>query len=95
MSLSEPQSDPQNIPEGGAAQSAEDDLNELREAVLDDWLRVTSSVTDAVREMQSTLSWRITRPLRLVRMVQRKVDEFGVVPAAQLSAAAIAKRLGR
>lgn len=74
---------------------AENDLDELREAVLDDWLRVTSSVTDAVGEMQRTLSWRVTRPLRLARLLQRKVGEIGVVPASQLAATALAQRLGR
>ncbi len=77
------------------ASSAESDLRELREAVLDDWLRVTSSVTDAVTEIQSTVSWRVTRPLRLTRMMQRKVSEIGVVPASRLAAVALAKRLGR
>ncbi|ARC57433.1 hypothetical protein AS850_10130 [Frondihabitans sp. 762G35] len=77
------------------ASSAESDLRELREAVLDDWLRVTSSVTDAVTEIQSTVSWRVTRPLRLTRLMQRKVSEIGVVPASRLAAVALAKRLGR
>ncbi|MCU1527630.1 MAG: hypothetical protein JWP75_1393 [Frondihabitans sp.] len=76
-------------------QPADADLAELREAVLDDWLRVTSSVTDAVIEIENTLSWRVTRPLRLVRLLQRKVGEIGVIPASQLAATAVAKRLGR
>jgi hypothetical protein len=75
--------------------TAEADLAELREAVLDDWFRVTSSVTDAVTEIENTLSWRVTRPLRLARTLQRKASEIGVVPASQLAAVAVAKRLGR
>lgn len=72
----------------------EDELQQLREAVLDDWLVVTSSVTDYLRDIQQTFSWRVTRPLRRARQFQRKVGEVGVVPAGQLAAVALAKRLG-
>ncbi|GAA4686731.1 hypothetical protein [Frondihabitans cladoniiphilus] len=77
------------------APGAEADLAELREAVLDDWFRVTSSVTGAVQEIQATLSWRVTKPLRWARILQHRANEIGVVPAAQLAAVAVAKRLGR
>lgn len=75
--------------------SAEVELEQLREAVLDDWLVVTSSVTDYLRDIQQTFSWRVTRPLRRARLLQKKVDEVGVVPAGQLVAVTLAKRLGR
>ncbi|RKR73246.1 hypothetical protein [Frondihabitans australicus] len=73
----------------------EEELQQLREAVLDDWLVVTSSVTDYLRDIQQTFSWRVTRPLRRARQFQKKVDEVGVVPASQLAAVALAKKLGR
>jgi phage gp36-like protein len=83
------------VPTSEPQKATDADLAELREAVLDDWLRVTSSVTDAVTEIENTLSWRVTRPLRLARILQRKVGEVGVIPASQLAATAVAKRLGR
>lgn len=76
-------------------QRAAADLDDLREALLVDWLKSTTSVTDSLHAMQQTVSWRITRPLRLVRLLQRKVTEIGVVPASQLAAGALAKRIGR
>lgn len=77
-----------------AAQS-EAELAELRDAVLDDWLVVTTSVTGALHDIQQTVSWKVTKPLRLGRLLQKKVGEVGVVPASQLAAAAVARRLGR
>lgn len=73
----------------------EADLEELREAVLDDWLLVTSSVTDYLNDIQHTLSWRVTRPLRVVRVLQKRAGELGVVPTGQLAAVALAKKLRR
>lgn len=78
-----------------ASTTADSDLQELREAVLDDWLVVTTSVTGALHDIQQTVSWKVTRPLRLGRLLQRKVSEVGAVPASQLAAAALARRLGR
>jgi len=75
--------------------TAEQELEQLRDAVLDDWLLVTSAVTDALRDMQQTLSWRVTRPLRRFRTLQRKVESVGIVPAGQLAAAELARRIGR
>ena len=75
--------------------TAERDLEELREAVLDDWLTVTSNVTDALRGIQQTFSWRVTRPLRAVRTVSRRAGEIGVVPTGRLVAVEVARRLGR
>ena len=75
--------------------SAERDLEELREAVLDDWLTVTSNVSDALRDIQQTVSWRVTRPLRAAKTFSRKAEEVGVVPAGRLAAVEVARRLGR
>lgn len=74
--------------------TAEEQLEELREAVLNDWVIVTSHSTDALRAMQSTVSWRITRPLRTFRTYTSKSKELGVLPAGRLAAALIARKLG-
>lgn len=71
----------------------EQQLRELRDAVLNDWILVTSHSTNAIRAMQSTFSWRVTRPLRTVRTLSSKAQEVGLVPAGQLAAGMIARKL--
>jgi hypothetical protein len=78
------------------------ELDELREAVLEDWIVITTRNVDAIRAMQgsirameSTLSWRVTRPLRLFRSVQLRASQIGYVRASQLAAARLAEKLGR
>jgi hypothetical protein len=73
--------------------TTEQQLVELRDAVLDDWILVTSHSTDALRAMQASLSWRVTRPLRVFRTFSFKAREIGVVPTGRLAAHAIASRL--
>lgn len=72
----------------------ERELDELREAILDDWLIVTSRSDETVRALQNTLSWRITKPLRLLRAFDLKRRNVGSYSAAKLAAVAIARRFG-
>jgi len=76
-------------------QELERELAELREAVLTDWITVASQVTDALNSMQKTLSWRITRPLRLARGLQIKVEQVGTGRAVQIARAQLATKLRR
>jgi hypothetical protein len=55
-------------------------LDFVRNHSLDTWLRVVHSSGIAVRDYENTLSWRVTRPLRLVRRVQVAVREMGIGP---------------
>lgn len=71
------------------------ELDELREAVLDDWILVTTRNVDAIRAMQRTLSWRVTKPLRVLRRFQRRAADIGYVTASQLAAVRVAEKLGR
>jgi hypothetical protein len=73
---------------------AEAELVELRQAVLEDWILVTSRAGQTQRAMERTLSWRITRPLRLVRIFSAKAKEIGLPEASQLAAVTLARRLG-
>jgi hypothetical protein len=75
--------------------SAVRDLEELRSAVLEDWVVITSMTAGALAEFQSTLSWRITRPLRLFRRYQIAVERHGFREATELGAVAVAERLRR
>lgn len=76
------------------AERLQRDLDELREAVLNDWILITSRAGDALRAFQNTFSWRITRPLRVVRRFGYQAREIGFVPASQLAAARLASTLG-
>ncbi len=75
--------------------TAEDDLAELRQAVLDDWIVVTTRTAQELQDIQKTVSWRVTRPLRLVRRFQGTAREIGYGAALDLAAGAVARRLGR
>lgn len=70
------------------------ELEELREAILEDWIIVTTRNVDAIRAMEKSLSWRVTRPLRLVRSAQLRAAELGYVEAGQLVAARLAAKAG-
>lgn len=71
------------------------DLDELREAVLDDWILITARGGDTLRAIQNTFSWRVTRPLRTFRSFEKQVERIGFLPASQLAAAAVARKLGK
>ena len=77
------------------AQSAEEDLAELRQAVLDDWVVVTTRTSAFLRDITNTVSWRVTKPLRIVRRFQGVAKQEGIAVATDLAAGAIARRLGR
>jgi hypothetical protein len=59
---------------------------------LDKWLQVVSDEARALGEIHNTLSWRITRPLRVVRKVQVKVAQVGVARASELAVADLKRR---
>jgi hypothetical protein len=75
--------------------TARQEYDELRQAVLDDWIVITTRTAGRVDEMKRTLSWRITAPLRLARVFQLTAREEGLSVARDLTAAAIARRFGR
>lgn len=60
------------------------------------WIKAVRDEGRLVRDMQKTLSWRVTRPLRLARFLQLKVAEVGVMKTSQLAVADLRRRyLGR
>jgi hypothetical protein len=79
----------------GMMDDAAEQLEELRSAVLRDWAVVVSRSTAEIVDMQSTVSWRVTRPLRMVRTMQRTASEGGLRAASDLVAVKIAQRLSR
>ena len=65
----------------GDASLLEARVREAEERSLDFWLdavRTTAAGSMTVTKLQQSISWRITKPLRAVRLVQRKVQETGV-----------------
>ncbi len=71
------------------------ELDELRRAVLNDWIVVTTRTAGLVEQMQSTVSWRVTKPLRVFKRFQRTATDEGLRVAIDLTAVAVARRLGR
>lgn len=63
--------------------------------MLEDWIVVTTRSSTAVAAMQQTLSWRITRPLRLVRRFGKVSEDIGLANAVNLAAVSVARRVGR
>ena len=60
------------------------------------WIKAVRDEGRLVRDMQKTLSCRVTRPLRVARFLQLKVAEVGVMKTSQLAVADLRRRyLGR
>ncbi|WP_127792908.1 hypothetical protein [Agromyces sp. LHK192] len=68
------------------------ELDRRAEDDLRTWIRAVRDEDRILRDMQQTLSWRITRPLRLARVVQLKVAQVGVVRTSQLAVADLRRR---
>lgn len=68
------------------------DLDARANAEVASWLTIVADESRALREIQQTLSWRITKPLRLVRKVQKKANEVGVYQVSQLAVADLRRR---
>jgi hypothetical protein len=82
---------PASSPDTPAAEATREELllrlDEAEARSLDYWLQaVTSSVAGAstVEELKGTLSWRITRPLRAVRIVYGQARRSGVREAVKV-----------
>ena len=56
------------------------------------WLEVVGTETRLLGEMQNSISWRLTRPLRAARTIQIKVARVGVPRASQLAVADLRRR---
>jgi len=69
----------------------EREVDSLSEAALSKWLLIAHRESSHVA-MTQTFSWRVTKPLRQVRLVQRKVTEVGVVRTAQVVMGALQRR---
>ncbi|MDQ1610039.1 MAG: hypothetical protein QOE16_2771 [Microbacteriaceae bacterium] len=81
---------------------AESELDRLRREndqlvneSLSTWLLVVDEESSALAQVYATLSWRITRPLRITRQLQLKVREVGVRRTAGFAAARLKQLRGR
>ena len=65
----------------------EERVREAEERTLSYWLEavaLTASGSMTVAKLQQSVSWRVTKPLRAVRLVQMKVRETGVRRTAKM-----------
>lgn len=71
-----------------AAEAENERLQRANDALMNDslssWLVVVSDEARALAQIHATLSWRITRPLRLARQVQIKAKEVGLQETASV-----------
>ena len=80
----EPSPNPELLPSPTIATETDELQRRLRDAeerTLAYWLEavvVSAAGSMTVKKLQDSVSWRVTRPLRAVRTVQRKVQETGV-----------------
>lgn len=71
--------------------------DELRQRTLEHWAAVAksdASVSQVVNGMQSSLSWRVTKPLRVVRDLQIKAARVGYLRALSKSSGYLRRVLG-
>jgi hypothetical protein len=79
--------------EPSLASSSELELRALRDAILNDWIVVTVRSSAALAAMQRSLSWRVTKPLRLIRTLDNVARDRGAGPALESAAVVLARRL--
>lgn len=72
------------------------ELDAQANASIASWLDVVGVESRVLGDMQNSVSWKVTKPLRVVRKVQIKVAEVGVARTSQLAVADLKRRyLGR
>jgi len=73
-------------PEDAAAEARRlrNELDTLRNGAIDRWLTTALEEGRRVRDFESSLSWRVTRPLRLAGVGVRSVRTVGLVPTLRL-----------
>ncbi len=71
------------------------ELDSRSNADVETWLAALRAQALVDTSFSNTLSWRITRPLRLMRSYQIKVSQLGLVPATRAAVAVARRRLRR
>ncbi|NQX11128.1 hypothetical protein HQQ80_05780 [Microbacteriaceae bacterium VKM Ac-2855] len=91
----------QNVPPADGRGDADARVAELQARLdtllndpLDSWVE-NMYVGGSAAEFESTVSWRITKPLRAVRTFQMRVSQLGLGTAIAHSARYAKRRLGR
>ena len=78
--------DSESLPAAG--DSTEKSIEELSERTLQYWMTAvsTSLVSNSImHELQNSISWKITKPLRVVRSLQLRAAQIGYRRAARLA----------
>jgi hypothetical protein len=62
---------------------------------VSEWLAMERTLGAGVGDYESTVSWKVTKPLRLVRRFQYSVRDIGFASTLRLVVAFAARRDGR
>ena len=76
-----PNSESEQPPISAGVDELQRRVREAEERTLDYWIEavvVSAAGSMTVKKLQDSVSWRVTRPLRAARTIQRKVKETGV-----------------
>lgn len=72
-------------------------LRDERDALVQNdvsaWLELVRTQSTSRRDYRNSLSWRITKPIRLAGLFSRKVRESGLRSALSLASASVTKRV--
>lgn len=68
------------------------ELDALRNGAIDRWLTMALEEGRQVRDFESSLSWRVTRPLRLAGVVTRSVRAVGFASTVRLAISRLRSR---
>jgi hypothetical protein len=78
-----------------SARSLQDELDDLRNHDVSAWLEVIRAEASEVRSYERSISWRVTRPLRMAGMFRRSVRDIGIGATMDRVFAFIARKVRR
>src|SRR5690606_24560743 len=71
------------------------ELDAFKEASLTDWMVIAHTENRILGDMQNTISWKVTKPLRAARRFQLMASERGLIEASRVGLTYVTRRLGR
>lgn len=72
-----------------------EELDEYKQASLTDWMVIAHTENRILGDMQNTISWKVTKPLRAARRFQLMAAERGLGEASRAGLTYVSRRLSR